>query len=472
MAPRLHFGIEFEFCLAYQEPGQPDPSPTSTQFTVFPISEVEILDSLKNDTNRDGTPFTSEQLFRDPSRRGLRTDIFLSSARQHIRQAFIEAGLPYEHTNDHEEDIRYWHITTDPSINTTPDPKKPIEAEYVWAPMEITSPAYEYNAQNLAAVEQVCEILQTQYFTKTNLSCGLHVHFSLGITPDAPIWSFSSGPSGGYLPDPYQGVIELGRQNELAELLRTVAKKGKERYMAYNVDNIVNQLFTSAEFPEGIDENKKNPTIEFRQHYGTLDGRTATMWVKTLGGVIEWLDDADPGTYNNLLQSVLLEKWEKSGNDDLDYENEQEHGQLLAESTFRIQELLTSMGLQEQADIYTGKTYELVAQPKGSRPEKYIWEHQDGRVFLSDQEEAIYDQKEAMVKAFFAQLKALYFNPNLPFDPNASMWPAHMEPRPDEYAKKVALPPIMSGEVLELADSEELDKVNLAKSSRTPALSV
>ncbi|KAF8849472.1 hypothetical protein BDZ45DRAFT_752739 [Acephala macrosclerotiorum] len=345
MAPTLYFGIEFEFCLAYNEPGQPDPDPYPTKFTAFPISETAIQESLQNDTNFDGTPFTREQLFRDPSRIGLRTDIFLPSARQHIGQTLIDAGLPYDHTNDSEENIQNWHITTDGSIDTTPDPRNLIEREYIWAPIEITSPAYECTPENLTTISKVCFLLQANYLTKTNTTCGLHVHFSLGTTPSSPIWSFT----------------------QLQRLLQF--------FWAFH---------TQFDTIQPAHRQKNTFALSMRVYALMIDH----FW----------------STYS-----------------------------FLPSPTHGVLEL--------------DKTWEIVAQSKGSRPEKYVWEHLDGSVLLNDLDVQIYDEKEVLRKAFYAQMKLAYFEDlRGQFDPNAGYWPAHREVTAEEYAGKVALPPVLPGE--------------------------
>jgi hypothetical protein len=34
-------------------------------------------------------------------------------------------------------------------------------------------------------------------------------------------------------------------------------------------------------------------TVEFRQHEGTLDGERAVGWIRTVAGIVDWVEDQD-----------------------------------------------------------------------------------------------------------------------------------------------------------------------------------
>lgn len=53
--------------------------------------------------------------------------------------------------------------------------------EYLWAGVEMKSPALEFKLENLRIIEEVCQLITKKYLTTVNQSCGLHVHISAGL---------------------------------------------------------------------------------------------------------------------------------------------------------------------------------------------------------------------------------------------------------------------------------------------------
>ncbi len=205
--------------------------------------------------------------------------------------------------------------------------------------------------------------------------------------------------------------------------------------MAYNTANLVNLLADPDELHE-FDLSQRKPTIEFRQHGGTLDGQTARKWVETLGGVIKWLEDVHPQSLMELLSVTAEEKWEKVG-EGADTINEEKYGPVLAEGRFTIIDLLEHIGLQEQANFYRSRVNKLVTQPRKYEADNYAWSHLEEESMLAinpDFESDVwgYAHKEELREIWYEQMRLKYFLPNWVFDPDATMWPEHRQRKPDE----------------------------------------
>ena len=85
------------------------------------------------------------------------------------------------------------------------------------------------------------------------------------------------------------------------------------RYFKYNfiplLDSVdgANPHFPSDDLKVGpIAPKKKPPTIEFRQHIGTLDPDTMIHWVKFLGAIVEL---AGKLTSDSIIEFLGLEDW-------------------------------------------------------------------------------------------------------------------------------------------------------------------
>jgi hypothetical protein len=76
-----------------------------------------------------------------------------------------------------------------------------------------------------------------------------------------------------------------------------------------------------------------------------MDPQRVTQWIKTVFGILNFVQNIQPPQLRDLLSGVELEKWEKLG-DGLDDERGLEMGSIRAEEDFTIIHLLAAMGLQ------------------------------------------------------------------------------------------------------------------------------
>lgn len=404
MAPTLYFGIELEFCLGYFEAGTPDPDPASRKARCFPGDDSVIDSIIWAEFDTHGSSPTMRELCTEYKKKEEAPEFGVPfiAIREHMSRTFIAAGLPCSLVVDDGPisiEKYNWTITEDSSVEVD---DFLLEGGYEWLSMEITSPAYKLNEGNLAAVERACHILTTQYLTLTNQSTGLHVHFSSGIEKDSPRWQFDTlqkilqffwafhtqfdtihpahrqingwarsmrvdaamvnefydeGNFGFSVAD---GIEKLRKATDMAELFYLVSMPKNERYMAYNVDNIAN-LIADPKSLDSMQMKKRKPTIEFRQHEGTLDGKRATAWIRTLGGVICYVMDASEEDWYELIQYTSHEKWQKTGGEE-DVANQTKFGPVAAESSFTIIHILETMGLHKQANFYRGQLHAIAGQ--------------------------------------------------------------------------------------------------------------
>lgn len=99
------------------------------------------------------------------------------------------------------------------------------------------------------------------------------------------------------------------------------------------------------------------PTVEFRQHRGTLEEEAVTVWIKTVAGIVQFIKDVSPESFVELICVTEHETWEKSGGPE-DQKRERELGLILAESRFTAVDLLQHIGLEESAEYYDGRMNE------------------------------------------------------------------------------------------------------------------
>lgn len=221
----------------------------------------------------------------------------------HIRDALVARSLKAAVVDSVPQ---YWQIGSDASIKSRPDE----------IGIEVASPAYFYNADALAEVVEAAAVLDRVYRTRVDKSCGLHVHVGQGLRGFRlahlkAIFAFvvvfegaleevhpvhrKTEPGCGYswpasmrsrlaaavtdngrqALDPWKCLrkIYAAKTKVGVAALATTTEHGK---MAYHFD----QAWRS--------DGKL--TIEFRQHEGTLDGRRAVMWIRTVVGIVRFLE--------------------------------------------------------------------------------------------------------------------------------------------------------------------------------------
>lgn len=344
---RPTFGVEFEFATPSINPGVKLPDPSEKRALRLPNDYGDIEEGYSYSRKQTTWEFVAE----------------------HIAATLTEAGHP---TTVEVNDFTTWDITIDCSIRYPED----VDEAYTWHRIEIRSPAFYFNPDSLRAVADVCAILTSTYCIHTNGSTGLHVHVGNGEQgfPFATVrnlvaflWAFEPQLSSLHPQRRFDGpYCQSMRENshlkasdsptgalaavktllrcesiaQLCDLLYTLALGNN----AYSFDD----LFTFMEFGDRV--NVK-PTIEFRQHEGTLDAEAVTNWIKTVVGIVNFVDNAPQGDIAALLSIAEYEHWQKLG-DGYDGRREQRLGPVVAEKGFTVIDLLKTIGLFSPALYY------------------------------------------------------------------------------------------------------------------------
>ena len=124
-------------------------------------------------------------------------------------------------------------------------------------------------------------------------------------------------------------ILSYKDTNELIEMTST------ERLGAYNLTGL------------GPAGRPPRPTIEFRQHEGTLDAEAIENWIETCHGIVAHCQKLEPLDPRN---AVLLPNFrkQKDGKDDDGVEG----SDLKTEAKIAVLELLEQIGLSKQAAYY------------------------------------------------------------------------------------------------------------------------
>ncbi|KAE8447240.1 hypothetical protein EG329_010934 [Mollisiaceae sp. DMI_Dod_QoI] len=461
--PTLYFGVELEFNIAYVHPYEALADPFESRIVRFIPTPEQITTGTSGFFDK---PLTSIELFdlSNPDTSMFRNRIMRNTIHNTIRETFATAGLPIAINVDDSTygDISKWELDTDGTIEEPPD------ARYHWLPLELISPAYEFTPENLAAVQKACDILTTKFVTNTNNSTGLHVHVSFGLKK---MWDFrslknvlmffwafhtqfdtlhpthrqkdnffaksmraSSLMSMGFWErfqkeiTPLQGLVLLERCEDMDELLRAVSTDegdygvGPDRYMVYNVRNIFDLM------TPGMLKEKAKPTLEFREHEGTLDGERVTQWIKLVCEVVKWVETVEPASLIELLMVTEHEKWHKTRNEGDDDRNQRKYGPILAEGKFTIIHILEYMGLQESADFYRSRLYKVTGHASLDPVDQYKWTHEEPRLVLSEIERPEQAIAQGLKEVWEdMEMMARFNKPSeeWTWNPDHQMWPAH-----------------------------------------------
>jgi len=117
------------------------------------------------------------------------------------------------------------------------------------------------------------------------------------------------------------------------------------------------------------------PTIEFRQHEGTLDATETINWIKTVVGIVDFCVNAPTAAVYKLLEVVKLETWERLG-DGHDAEREAQFGPILADRSFTAIHLLQALKLWGPALHYAQKGLFKHEIEEGTKEKTNKWDHQ------------------------------------------------------------------------------------------------
>ena len=171
------------------------------------------------------------------------------------------------------------------------------------------------------------------------------------------------------MPTVMQGVLDFRSNGNMESLL--AATLGAIEPLRYNARNLWLYL---------TKKGKHYPTIEFRQHQGTLDPERVVKWIKTVVGIIDFAetdrDFADRNRVMELLFKVPQEKWQKDGSEN-DLLREERHGPIPAESSWTVIHLFRAMGLNEQADYYSTRLNQVYGTRPKTRVTVWRWEYEE-----------------------------------------------------------------------------------------------
>jgi hypothetical protein len=344
----LTFGVEFEMSVVCGWTGLGEIDTTDKRTTSF------------RPRNPDGT--------KDWESKYVYEEMWKPVAR-HMAATLRAAGFP---ANVDNNDYTKWDFTSD--ISVEPPEAEPGMVNYVYASIELRSPAFYFTPESLNAVEDVLELLKRAYRINTNTTTGLHVHvgdgrkgwpFHMVHNLFTLVWAFESQINSLFPSHRIDGPHTLSMRNYSTFAIGCTQEIGRHPTPLEGVVTILScekpedlvreflpgtiRVATTAMHKPAARDAK--PTIEFRHHDGTMDGVQTRMWIMTVVGIMEYLRDVQPAAFTDLLSIVEHEHWEKLG-DGLDDEREREMGPILAESGFTIVDLLQTMGLYEPAMYY------------------------------------------------------------------------------------------------------------------------
>lgn len=81
----------------------------------------------------------------------------------------------------------------------------------------------------------------------------------------------------------------------------------------YGTTPAKNVRYNSTNMLDFCRDKGKVPTIEFRQHEGTLNPDDVVQWIKTVVGIVNYVDTESDANVDALLERVRDEKWVKQG---------------------------------------------------------------------------------------------------------------------------------------------------------------
>ncbi|KAH7418971.1 putative amidoligase enzyme-domain-containing protein [Cadophora sp. MPI-SDFR-AT-0126] len=347
MASSITFGVETEFNLAFLYDDE----------FVADQAETRVIDaSLAEEVirhKRSFYGFIPNEPIPENIREEFRFNVKKRSMLYNIRDKLRSIGSPAE-IHSAVDPPSVWEICYDESLEA------PEETPYCWLPMEIKSPALPFTPASLELVKEVCALIDSTYITNTNRPTGVHVHISAGKTPldfhtmqklYVFLWVFEPQMSTlhpthrqkkwGDPPSILQGIAEFYKCQNLESLLNKAMCCARSKFTAFN------SRIALCWVKEPHCSHK--PTVECRQHEGTLDGERIIQWIKFLAGLVQSLETISSESFTELLEHAQNEKWEKTDKDKAAHdENQAEFGPIPAESTLTIIDILEYLGLKSR----------------------------------------------------------------------------------------------------------------------------
>ncbi|PMD35581.1 hypothetical protein L207DRAFT_637921 [Hyaloscypha variabilis F] len=470
MAPPYHFGVEIEFCVAFVFPKDAElPDKTETRKLRFNLDTADSESSSEDSSEKGPTEHfsTSSTGSNVKKERAMYKKMnvsaqFTPAMQKDIADTLVQAGFPafssFEGPEGFvsfaERDFQRWSVDTDGSI------EPPLLSPYVWAPIELISPAMEFNLENLETVRKVYNLITSTYVTHNGPTTGLHVHVSAGIGTAfrletlqslfAFLYAFEPQISTlhparrqrnvtfcdsirrrtdfvsewwedhGVLPTVFQGVTELLKKEPTLNLLAAVRVEQNDKATRYNPSNL-------AWFLEQPPGNRNPPTIEFRQHEGTLDAGRVVNWIRTVVGIVNFVDTAELDSLSYLLRKAGDEKWQKEGGDG-DAEQLQKFGPIPAEGNFTIIDLFRFMQLDDLATFYSNAIHEVLGVPPISRTQRWLWEYEQqwAQRRITDEEFQRQHEMRLLWEQSLNSALAQQDGSTFDFNPDDEMWPVRI----------------------------------------------
>ncbi|XMA15263.1 hypothetical protein WAI453_008054 [Rhynchosporium graminicola] len=421
MASPITFGVELEFNLAYLDADNILEDPTETRQLFFP-------------TTAEATKFV-EQIYRDTYGGSIPSHLsesvakfaYQKSIQYAVRDTLISIGCPVSgYSWNGDGDPSAWDILDDSSISAT------YGTAYNWFPMEINSPALPFTPASLELILKVCTTITEKYLTDPNESTGLHVHLSAGTTTFdfrtmqklfVFLWTFETQISSlhaevrqnnyycrglreashmadefprtwGVNPSNLQGIVEFYNCENIESVLRAAECAQRTKFLAFNGNNALEKVRYPA--------SNSKPTVEVRQHAGTLDGERIVSWIKLLAGIIQRLETIHPESFLQLIQLAELEKWEKVEEVSKNSFNQVNLGPIPAESTLTIIDILEYLDLHESADYYRDRLYKIKGKSRRPQLRTFSWNtkaHKSSRSSTASKE-VLKAERTGMMKVF------------------------------------------------------------------------
>ncbi|KAH7346354.1 putative amidoligase enzyme-domain-containing protein [Rhexocercosporidium sp. MPI-PUGE-AT-0058] len=447
MSRPFTFGVELEMMVALVREGQQNPNPTEHCIVKFPATN-DIEDISKSDSK---------------ARNAFPAIFYANRVRAEFKRIIREAGFPLALTG---ADTCGWAVVGDTSLRHPPDDAYIDTEGYDWCGIEVKTPALPFTPESLQAVKDMCALIPKNFKILTNSSTGLHVHIGHGessfsthvvakimafiytfepqISSLHPIHRYSH-PYGkamrhtchfsaefqrvyGEMPPTLMAITKIltttrrkesAHREELAYLVRTRAS-GKNGN--YNFSGMAD-----------LNLDVDRPTIEFRQHEGTMDGELIIQWVQLLVGMLAYIENEEYASFLNfLITTAEKEKWQKLG-DGKDAEREASMGLKLADGAFNIIDMLRYIGLSEQANYFKDKVYKhdiplqaLTPQTKGSCGIEWEYQNRLGGVARKTAEYRRDDERRRLFEKFrIAKLAAKMAGDEWTFNEDRPVWPLH-----------------------------------------------
>ncbi|XMA17331.1 hypothetical protein WAI453_010122 [Rhynchosporium graminicola] len=436
MSKPFTFGVELEMMVALvrdEVEGQRKPNPSETRIVVFPSTNEP--EDLSNNTRKSKQQFPA--LF------------YANRVHAEFRRIIDEAGFPVASSGS---DISAWAVVSDTSLRhpAVRDPDIDLEG-YDWIGIEVKTPALPFTPESLQAVRDVlhvhighgnfgfhvndvAKIMAFIYLFAPQLST-LHPHHRWSHTYGGCIRSTSNFST------EFQQMY-----GKRPSALMTIAKiltttRRSERQLRYKLADIVHTTFNGKNGNYNFNGIKdvglkaERPTIEFRQHDGTMDSERIVQWVQLLVGTLKYIENEDYSAYVRFLSTIAdQEKWEKTG-DGKDGEREAEKGPTLADDEFPIIDLLHYIGLSEQAAYFNDKVYKHDIPPqKRCVQTRYTsgvdWKYERGPAG-ANRESDEYKRADKLRHIYedmrVARLASRIGDGKWNFDEDAPLWPAHLK---------------------------------------------